>query len=665
MDVKIKVDRKKNRREKMLLKKRKKIIALAMLVLMGMTPMKTSAAGNGTVNIGVKTSDVTTGSPVETVDMSLIKAVTNDQNKTQAIVCAPDVTEVKNTPNEMSGNVLELKCTDTVYVDEVVASEDKVWIKVHLYTNSGKVEGYIPEKYLFYTDQGLAKEVENVRAREGIEEETPEFLQGLDGMRWDIAMFPASYRRKLLDLMKIHPNWSFLPLEVDLDFNTVVYNETNPISRSLVHKSRPESWKRGSQPDGWGFATEEVVRHYLDPRNFLNEQDIFMFEQLTLLPGTCTIEGLQSYLDNTFMAGLIPTGEFKYANVFYQVGTDLGVSPYHLASRVHQEQGAGTSPLISGTYAGYEGYYNYFNVGASGSNTTQIINSGLAYAKSHGWNSPYWSIKGGAEMICGNYILKGQDTLYQQKFDVVRSNNRNPKFPNLYTHQYMQNIEAPASEAKKTYAIYKGANALTTGFIFKIPVYKNMPMIPQGKPISYSDVKQGDWYYDFVSYVNYNHIMVGKSATTFAPNDLVTRGEFVTILYNAIGKPKINYQPFFFDVPAGQYYSDAVMWAYQNGIVAGYGNGYFGTNDRITREQMMGMVHRLATIQHLDLLAYTSVLDRFTDKPGISSWAEQAMAWGFQMGIMLGKTDTTIAPKDYATRAESATIIAKFMRLAD
>ena len=111
------------------------------------------------------------------------------------------------------------------------------------------------------------------------------------------------------------------------------------------------------------------------------------------------------------------------------IGEETGVSPYHLASRVRQEQGLkGTSSLISGTYSGYKGYYNYFNVGAAGITSTLVIKNGLAYAKKAGWNTRYAALEGGAKILAKNYIGVGQDTLYFQKFNVVNQKN-------LYSHQ--------------------------------------------------------------------------------------------------------------------------------------------------------------------------------------------------------------------------------------
>ena len=171
----------------------------------------------------------------------------------------------------------------------------------------------------------------------------------------------------------------------------------------------------------------------------------------------------------------------KFYHIFWSIGAEENrqVSPFHLAARVLQEQGEGTSPLISGTYPGYEHYYNYFNVGASGSTNEEVIRNGLNYAKDHDWHGAYYSILGGAEVISASYIRKGQDTLYLQKFNVSPTAS-NP----VYTHQYMQNISAPTSEALSMKKLYESAGALENTFVFKIPVYENMPASPCPMPTS-------------------------------------------------------------------------------------------------------------------------------------------------------------------------------------
>ncbi|MDE7132906.1 MAG: Ig-like domain-containing protein, partial [Lachnospiraceae bacterium] len=209
-----------------------------------------------------------------------------------------------------------------------------------------------------------------------------------------------------------------------------------------------------------------------DPRNFLTETSIFQFEQLTFNISYHTEEAVQTFLNGTFMKGKLADDSQgrTYAKAFYEIGKSRKLSPIHLASRVYQEQGQGTSGLISGTYPGYEGYYNFFNVGVNGASTAEKIVKGLTYAKEKGWNTRYKSLEGGAATIGNNYILKYQDTIYLEKFNV----DKNSPY-GVYEHQYMQNIQAPSSESSSTRKMYANAGSLNSAFVFKIPVFDNMP----------------------------------------------------------------------------------------------------------------------------------------------------------------------------------------------
>lgn len=146
------------------------------------------------------------------------------------------------------------------------------------------------------------------------------------------------------------------------------------------------------------------------------------------------MEGTKTYSNN---------GEkINYASTFMDVAKSSGVSAYHIASRIKQEQGQkGTSPLISGTYSGYEGYYNYFNFSATGNTKDKIYKNGLSFAKKQGWNTRVKSISGGAVKVGSNYINKGQNTLYFEKFNVVNTSS-------LYFHQYMGNATAALTEGQ-------------------------------------------------------------------------------------------------------------------------------------------------------------------------------------------------------------------------
>ena len=292
--------------------------------------------------------------------------------------------------------------------------------------------------------------------------------------------FPESYVHSLAVLHAQYPNWVFEPLKTGLAWSTVIENESSP-GRNLIYKTANDAKKSYASSEynwytnewvirdtsGWVTTHPDYIAYCMDPRNFLNATNIFMFESLSFSTSH-NLAGVNAILSGTFMTEEIANGDgtmLNYANAFMSIGQSAGVSPYHLASRVRQEQGVnGTSAMISGTYSGYEGYYNYFNIGAYGTGNT-VYTRGLSYAKDKGWNTRYKALLGGAEFIAKSYIGVGQDTLYFQKFDVIAQGG-------LYTHQYMTNVEAAISESK---SVAKAYTDKTQAFVFKIPVYENMP----------------------------------------------------------------------------------------------------------------------------------------------------------------------------------------------
>ena len=295
------------------------------------------------------------------------------------------------------------------------------------------------------------------------------------------AGFPASYCSALASLHQKYPNWQFVPVQTGLDWNTVVSNESL-VGRNLIQNSvndarkstdsQAYNWETnkwyGFDGASWVSASPEYIAYCIDPRNFLNENQIFQFETLEYA-GYQNAAGVQSVLSNTFMAGNYTDTDGavrSYADTFVEIGSNVGVSPYHLASRCKQEQGVrGTSDLISGRYSNYAGYYNYFNVRAFTTSSASAIVNGLEYAKLQGWNSIYKSIAGGSSVVADNYVKKGQNTIYFEKFNVVYTNS-------LYAHQYMTNVQAAMSEGTNMGKAYTDKNQ---AFVFRIPVYQNMP----------------------------------------------------------------------------------------------------------------------------------------------------------------------------------------------
>ncbi len=401
-----------------------------------------------------------------------------------ALLYHADTYNARLEPAEDSESAGTLEIGQTLYIRGVEITEEDVWYEVQFWMSGVEGTGYVQSYYLAYADEDwIAWEEEYLLP---ILETGEGYGISAYGMRSssvmpyavntsDISAFPGSYQGALRSLKNTHPNWTFVPMKTGLDFNTSVSKEMG--AKSLIQNTTSNAskgWVGSVCPSekGWYYATRPAVEYCMDPRNFLTETYIFQFEQLTFNASYHTQSAVQSFLNATFMKGVLPDDSAKrtYAQAFYEIGQKRRLSPIHLASRVYQEQGKGTSGLISGKYPGYEGYYNFFNVDVWGASTEEKITRGLTYAKNKGWNTRYKSLEGGAATIGNNYILKYQDTLYLEKFNV----DKNSPY-GIYEHQYMQNIQAPASEASSTKKMYANAGSLNSAFVFKIPVYNNMP----------------------------------------------------------------------------------------------------------------------------------------------------------------------------------------------
>ena len=176
--------------------------------------------------------------------------------------------------------------------------------------------------------------------------------------------------------------------------------------------------------------------------------------------------------------------------------------------------------------------------------------------------------------------------------------------------------------------------------------------------LPFTDVAKGIWYYDAVQFVYENKLMAGTGNTTFSPDTAVSRGMIVTILHRLAGSPAVGTSDFT-DVPANQYYSNAVAWAAANGVVSGYGDGRFGPNDPITREQMALILQGYARLEGKDVSARTD-LSVYTDAGAVSNYALEAMRWARAVGLINGTSDTTLTPRGTATRAQAAVILRGF-----
>ncbi len=367
-----------------------------------------------------------------------------------------------------------------VYGDKVTGTDPSYpeWYKIGFTYDGTWYEGYIFWEYITIKNTGDIPVVPN-----------PDF-------ETQLAAFPDSYKEVIRALHEQHPSWNFEVFDTGLEWNWVQSLE-NRLGWSYIndgiishYSTAPGAYdwetdtyivKEGSN---WYQASPEMVAYYMDPRNFINENDIFQFEKLAFSAATQTEENIASMLKGSFMEGKTTVnnqGEsVSYARAFLDAAYAANVSAFHLVTRCIQEVGWDGSPTVHGSYGGeYNGYYNFFNIGA---NTG--AQDGMAYAKNHGWDTPYKAIMAGGDFISTGYITRGQDTPYFQKYNVVDKNN-------VAGHQYMTNIAAAYSEGRIQKGEYAQLGMTESAFTFRIPVFLNMPATacqapaPAGSPNNY------------------------------------------------------------------------------------------------------------------------------------------------------------------------------------
>jgi len=342
--------------------------------------------------------------------------------------------------------------------------------------------------------------------------------------------FPKSYAVQLAELHKKHPLWVFEPVTVtemkpEYTWNYIIQQEMAP-RRNLVTTSTwaPSGKNALYSPyydetntalydSGWRQASRAAVEYFMDPRNFLNSVDIFMFETLGFNEEMHTPEAVEDALRGTFMSKTKGTvdGVNTYASLIYEKGREYGINPVYIANRILMEQGTdGNSPLSKGTVGdvlwgyysgsisssgklvwggGYEnnkyteaelksrnGLYNYFCMGASGTGLFAIYMNASIEAEKEGWTSRAASISGGIAKVSELYIKDHQDTPYFQKFNVHPSSSRN------FWGQYMQDISGALIGGRRGHDDYKDAGRKDEAHIFVIPVYGGMPSEPCADP---------------------------------------------------------------------------------------------------------------------------------------------------------------------------------------
>lgn len=347
----------------------------------------------------------------------------------------------------------------------VKASNGKVW---YSYKYSSSKTGYICSDYLEVKTVTSDKEFEAYMNTQG---------------------FPESYKAGLRALHAEHPTWVFKAVKVGYSWQDALDKES-VVGRNLVSSSAPtkhrstakgsynSKTKKWTKFDGsWYSADSKVIAYYMDPRNFLNEAGIYQFMTHSYDAASQNSTTVAAVIKGSFMQSKKPGGGYSsYSKLINDAGKAAKVNPNVLAAMIIQEQGWKGSSLVSGTYKGYEGYYNFFNIGAYTTSTMNAVQRGLWYAKGSGkgatsysrpWNTPYKSIKGGAQFYYEEYVSNNQDSYYSKKFNVYNG------LSSVGSHQYMTFVAAAASEG----SIVKKAYASNSEYpvVFEIPVYNNMP----------------------------------------------------------------------------------------------------------------------------------------------------------------------------------------------
>lgn len=382
-----------------------------------------------------------------------------------------------------------------------------------------------------------------------------------DAFEQSISGFPESYKVYLRQLHTKYPNWKFVPYNTGIDFYTAVKNEYKD-NKSLIENAYSKYLKSNEAGDyntatgqyiakdggSWVTASKNCIAYFMDPRNFLDNDYIYMFEQLSYDEATQTQAGVEAILQGSFMykteiGYLNKKGKYKSTDILYSTqilnsAKSTKVSAYYIASKILQEVGTkkhdtfagmGASGSITGRYSGtYAGIYNFYNIGAS-SGANPIAN-GLNWAAGNPdedgkatettykrpWTTPMKSILGGARYIGEKYINCGQNTTYFQRFNV----NKDSKY-DLYTHQYMTNIYGAANEGLYTSDAYNSLGIAPLAKTFIIPVYNNMPSESNTVVLGNSSTKTGT----AISAVN---LRKGPS-TSYKTVISLSKGDVVTV----------------------------------------------------------------------------------------------------------------------------------------
>lgn len=358
----------------------------------------------------------------------------------------------------------------------------------------------------------------------------------------DDSKYPG-YKTTINEMKAKHPNYIFLVYYTGMDWNEVITAEyqghgTSPLNLFQVGTNYNGIWQCplcGSTKydnGSWCCASKEALAYMMDPRNSINDSDVFQFKDLegsdvSYNDIARVVSGYGSYINNQEAIQAIVDASVQY-----------NVNGYFLVAKIINEHGKNGTTLSNGQgYNGnYVGIYNYFNIGSYGNGTAAIINNGLSYAQSKGWTSIRASIFGGAEIVKESYITRySQNTLYYQKFNVSGKSA-------MASHQYQQNIMAAQSQGASLKSYYGNSSTANT-YTFIIPLYENIPQTVATRP----DVtKQNTITYENGIVQNVSTSLKVRASAGGTAIGALNNGESIKILQRAQNK-------------VGDYYWDLIV----------------------------------------------------------------------------------------------------------
>ncbi|MGI6206285.1 MAG: S-layer homology domain-containing protein [Anaerovoracaceae bacterium] len=293
------------------------------------------------------------------------------------------------------------------------------------------------------------------------------------------------------------------------------------------------------------------------------------------------------------------------------------LSVYKAAVGANVSMQATISPSGSSSY--------YTNLNRLNTTGNQLNLSAYAYLPTHP-----------AETV--TYYLDGQQVYSSDQYPYSYTT------PALSAGSHVIQATAAYGSNSKTriYSIYVGEDGRITGNL------SNM-----------QDVSYDDWFSEAVGYCMHYNLMMGTGSTTFSPDANTTRAMIVTLLYRLEGQPSVSAANAFSDVPAGQWYSDAITWASENGIVKGIGDGLFAPDADITREDLISIFYRYANYKQMDVSA-SGDISGFSDQGSIRDYSLEPIKWGVGIGLISGMPDGTIQPQGSASRAMAAMFLMRF-----